>query len=119
MEESIIKIENAALKLGSFIDISVCVPLLTGFLFILEKFIEYRILSRKAGLQQHKKISICNLRILYTDFPYRWCYILHTTDILLTVNEIQVKSSKDEADKNQYEFQTDDSSWTEYKTDGT
>ena len=36
---------------GSFIDISVCVPLLTGFLFILEKFIEYRILSRKAGLQ--------------------------------------------------------------------
>lgn len=36
---------------GSLIDISVFMPLITGCLFILEKFIEYRILSRKAALQ--------------------------------------------------------------------
>lgn len=36
---------------GSLIDISVFMPLIIGCLFILEKFIEYRILSRKAALQ--------------------------------------------------------------------
>ena len=36
---------------GSFLDISVCIPLIIGCLFILEKFIEYRVLSRKAALQ--------------------------------------------------------------------
>lgn len=36
---------------GSLIDISAFMPLITGCLFILEKFIEYRILSRKAELQ--------------------------------------------------------------------
>lgn len=35
---------------GGFLDISVCMPLIIGCLFILEKFIEYRVLSRKAGL---------------------------------------------------------------------
>ena len=36
---------------GSLIDISVFMPLIIGCLFILEKFIEYRVLSRKAALQ--------------------------------------------------------------------
>lgn len=36
---------------GSMIDISVFMPLIIGCLFILEKFIEYRVLSRKAALQ--------------------------------------------------------------------
>lgn len=36
---------------GGFWDISVCMPLIIGCLFILEKFIEYRVLSRKAALQ--------------------------------------------------------------------
>lgn len=36
---------------GGFLDISVCMPLIIGCLFILEKFIEYRVLSRKAALQ--------------------------------------------------------------------
>jgi hypothetical protein len=36
---------------GSLIDISVFMPLIIGCLFILEKFIEYRVLSRKAELQ--------------------------------------------------------------------
>ena len=35
---------------GGFLDISVCMPLILGCLFILEKFIEYRVLSRMAGL---------------------------------------------------------------------
>lgn len=35
---------------GGFLDISVCMPLIIGCLFILENFIEYRVLSRKAGL---------------------------------------------------------------------
>ena len=35
---------------GSLIDISVFMPLIIGCLFILEKFIEYRVLSRKAAL---------------------------------------------------------------------
>lgn len=35
---------------GGFLDISVGMPLIIGCLFILEKFIEYRVLSRKAGL---------------------------------------------------------------------
>lgn len=36
---------------GGFLDISVCMHLIIGCLFILEKFIEYRVLSRKAALQ--------------------------------------------------------------------
>lgn len=36
---------------GGFLDISVCMPLIIGCLFILQKFIEYRVLSRKAALQ--------------------------------------------------------------------